>query len=189
LVVGLGNPGKEYEHTRHNVGADVVSLLAERHAGRLRPIKGLRASVDELTIAGRRVALAVPTTYMNESGQAVGPLVERFGLDDLARLVVVHDELDFPPGTLRVKEGGGLAGHNGLRSIQGQLASADFVRIRIGIGKPSDPQRGSDHVLRRPSTSERRVLDQMVARAADIVEVLVAQGVPEAMQQANRDAD
>lgn len=188
-MVGLGNPGAEFAGTRHNVGADAIAVLAERHGGRLRPAKGLRASTAEVSIDGRRVALAVPSTYMNESGQAVGPLVKRFGVRDLARLVIVHDELDFPPGVLRVKEGGGLAGHNGLRSIQGQLGNADFVRVRIGIGKPPDPRRGADHVLHRPSASERRLLDDMVQRAADAVEVLVSDGVEAAMRVANTDPE
>jgi PTH1 family peptidyl-tRNA hydrolase len=124
---------------------------------------------------------------MNESGASVRPLVRRFGIEDLADLVVVHDELDLPPGRLRVKVGGGLAGHNGLRSIRSHLHADDFVRVRIGIGKPPDPQRGADHVLRRPSRAERDVLAEVVARAADAVELLVTEGPDAAMQQANTD--
>src|SRR5690349_11767207 len=122
LVVGLGNPGAEYERTRHNVGAEVVELLARRYGGKLK--KGReRALVDEVRIDGKRVALAFPQTYMNDSGLSVSPLVRRYGIEDLARLVVVHDELDLPVGVVRVKEGGGLAGHNGLRSIKAHLKS------------------------------------------------------------------
>lgn len=188
MVVGLGNPGVEFAGTRHNVGADAVSLLAERHGVSLRPEKGTRSSVAVATIAGKRVALAVPHTYMNESGLAVRPLVQRFDPGDPTHLVVVHDELDLAPGRLRVKVGGGLAGHNGLRSIEAHLHTTDFARVRIGIGKPPDPRRGADHVLRRPSRSERELLADSVVRAADAVETLVAEGADAAMRVANTDA-
>src|SRR5689334_1023149 len=124
LVVGLGNPGDEYKHTRHNVGADVVEMLAARHGGRLKKGKE-RALVDEVRVDGKRVALAVPLTYMNDSGAAVAALVRRFGVD-APNLVIVHDELDLPPATFKVKAGGGLAGHNGLRSIKSHLHTEDF---------------------------------------------------------------
>ena len=134
LVVGLGNPGPEYAQSRHNAGFMVVDRLVERHGGRLR--KGReRALVDEVRIDGHRVALAQPQTYMNESGQSIAPLVRRFGIEDLHRLVIVHDELDLPLGRMKVKVGGGLAGHNGLRSIRAHLHSDDFVRVRIGVGE------------------------------------------------------
>ena len=137
MVVGLGNPGEEFAGTRHNVGADVGPLLAERHGSvRLRPTWGQRARLAEVRLGDVRVVLAVPITYMNESGEAVGPLVRRSGLEDPGRLVVVHDELDLPPGRVQVKVGGGLAGHNGLRSVQAHLHSDAFVRVRIGVGKP-----------------------------------------------------
>jgi len=116
LVVGLGNPGKQYERTRHNVGAEVAEILARRHGVRLRKSKE-SALAGEARVAGRRVALATPLTYMNESGLAVGALVRRFGVPP-EHLVVVHDELDLPVAALQVKSGGGLAGHNGLRSVR-----------------------------------------------------------------------
>jgi PTH1 family peptidyl-tRNA hydrolase len=183
--VGLGNPGPDYDRTRHNVGAEVVELLAERHGGRLKGRKE-RARADEVRVDGHRVALAVPLTYMNESGQAVAPLVRRYGVaDDLHRLVIVHDELDLPVGRLKVKVGGGLAGHNGLRSIKAHLRSDDFLRVRIGVGKPPSKERGADHVLRPPSKRERTELDVVVQEAADAVETIVRDGVEAAMQQAN----
>jgi peptidyl-tRNA hydrolase, PTH1 family len=184
LIVGLGNPGADYVGTRHNVGADVIDVLAARHGARLRKAKE-RALVAELMLNGRRVVLAFPTTFMNESGQAVGPLVRRHGIDDLARVVVVHDELDLPVGRIRVKFGGGLAGNNGLRSIQAHCKSAEFVRVRIGIGKPPSADRGADHVLRRPSKAERDDLAVAIERAADAVEVIVADGVEVAMTRFN----
>jgi peptidyl-tRNA hydrolase, PTH1 family len=184
LVVGLGNPGAEYEGTRHNAGADVVALLAERHGGRLRKGKE-RALVDEVTVAGQRLALAFPQTYMNLSGESVALLVRRFGIDDPTHLVVVHDELDLPVGRVKLKEGGGLAGHNGLRSIVAHLKSHDFCRIRIGVGKPPGRQQGADHVLRKPSKADRTELEIAVQTAADAVEAIAERGMAAAMNEFN----
>ena len=184
LVVGLGNPGPEYAGTRHNVGFDVIDLLVDRHGGRLRKSRD-RALVGEVTIAGRRVALAVPQTFMNLSGEAVGPLVRHQGIDDLHDLVIVQDELDLPVGRLKVKVGGGLAGHNGLRSIKAHLHSDDFVRVRIGVGKPPSPEAGADHVLKRPAKAVRQALQDMVVRAADTVEAIVDEGPDAAMGRFN----
>ena len=183
LVVGLGNPGDEYRGSRHNLGADVVELLARRHGGRLRKRKE-RALVDEVTIDGRRVALAVPLTYVNDSGNAVGALVRRFGVDP-EQLVVVHDELDLPVAELKVKSGGGLAGHNGLRSIVEHLHTQDFQRVRIGVGKPVSKERGADHVLNRFGKRERAEVDVTVEQAADAVEMIVRDGVDAAMNRFN----
>jgi PTH1 family peptidyl-tRNA hydrolase len=184
LVVGLGNPGKEYAHTRHNVGFDVVELLARRHHGTL---KGGRENslVAEVRIDGKRVTLAEPLTYMNLSGDAVGPLVRRHGIEDPEHLVVVHDELDLPLGQVRVKVGGGLAGHNGLRSIKAHLRTTDFVRVRIGVGKPPSKEQGADHVLKRVGRSERTELDVAIAEAADAVELILAEGPEAAMSTVN----
>ena len=185
MVIGLGNPGSEFAGTRHNVGADAVHELARRHgSGRLRPAKGQRSTVEEVRIEGKRVVLAVPTTYMNESGAAVAPLVRRYGIEDPERLVIVHDELDLPPGGFQVKSGGGLAGHNGLRSVKAHLHSEDFVRIRIGIGKPRGGP-GADHVLDRPSRRDRELLDTTTTMAADAVEVIAATSVAAAMNRFN----
>ena len=183
LVVGLGNPGDEYRGSRHNLGAEVVELLAKRHGGRLRKRKE-RALVDEVTIDGRRVALAIPLTYVNDSGHAVGALVRRFGVDP-EQLVVVHDELDLPVAELKVKSGGGLAGHNGLRSIVAHLHTPDFQRVRIGVGKPVSKDRGADHVLNRFSKRERAEVDVTVEQAADAVETIVRDGVDAAMNRFN----
>lgn len=184
LVVGLGNPGDEFARTRHNVGAETVELLASRHGGRLRKRKE-RALVDEVRIAAQRVALAVPLTYMNESGMAVAPLVRRFGVAP-ERLIVVHDELDLAPGELKVKEGGGLAGHNGLRSIDQHLKTPDFLRVRIGIGKPpGGKEQGADHVLKRFSKKDRDAMDVTIQEAADAVECIVVDGIAAAMNRYN----
>lgn len=187
LVVGLGNPGVDYANSRHNVGADVVTLLAERHGGRLRLGKE-RAMAAEVRIGEARVALAFPQTFYNDSGLAVAALARRHGIEDPGRLVVVHDEMDLPPGKLKVKLGGGLAGNKGLKSIQAHLHTADFVRIRIGIGKPPGRQQGADHVLRRPGKAERAELDVAMGDAADAVEMLLSEGVEAAMTRYNQRA-
>jgi PTH1 family peptidyl-tRNA hydrolase len=181
LVVGLGNPGAEYAGSLHNAGSDAVELLARRHGASLRAEKGVQARAATATISGRRVALAVPTTYMNDSGIAVRALARRFGIDDPAAIVVVHDELDLPPGTVRLKSGGGLAGHNGLRSIASHLHSQEFLRVRIGVGKPPSAEQGASHVLRRPPRAVRELLDTTVRTAADSVEHLAADGMDAAM--------
>ena len=188
-MVGLGNPGTQFAHTRHNVGADTVELVSARCGTGLRPEKGQMAVVEEVRIGGTRTALAVPTTYMNESGAAVRPLLRRFGVDDPHHLVVVHDELDLPPGRVKVKVGGGTAGHNGLRSVHAHLHTLDFVRIRIGIGKPPGRQSGADHVLRRPSRTDRDLLDVATATAADAVVVIATDGVQAAMNRYNGAGD
>jgi peptidyl-tRNA hydrolase, PTH1 family len=184
LVVGLGNPGSEYETSRHNAGAKVVELLADRHGGTLKRTKE-RALVAEVHIDGRRVALAFPQTYMNLSGESVALLVRRHGIEDPERVVIVHDELDLPLGRLKVKQGGGLAGHNGLRSIKAHLHTDEFLRVRIGVGKPPTKERGADHVLRRPGKAERVELGIMVQEAADAVELILTDGVAAAMNKVN----
>jgi peptidyl-tRNA hydrolase, PTH1 family len=183
-VVGLGNPGREYIGTRHNVGFAVIDELVRRHDGRLRKGKE-RALVDELRVDGQRVVVAQPQTYMNLSGESVTKLVRRFDVEDLHRLVVVHDELDLPVGRLKVKVGGGLAGHNGLRSIKSHLRTDDFVRIRIGVGKPPAKEHGADHVLSRMGRAERTVLEEMVDTAADAVESILRDGVEATMGRFN----
>ncbi len=183
LVVGLGNPGAEYAGTKHNVGAEVVELLARRHGARLRKSKE-RALVDEVRVGGKRLALAVPTTYMNDSGQAVAPLVRRFGVTS-EQLVIVHDELDLEPAVLRVKVGGGLAGHNGLRSIKQHLHDDTFLRVRLGVGKPSSKEQGADHVLSRFGKRDREQMAVSIEEAADAVEMILADGPEAAMNRYN----
>lgn len=185
LVVGLGNPGAEFDATRHNVGADLVAVLAARHGEALKRGKE-RALVAELRIGPKRVAVAFPQTFMNNSGESVRLLARRYGVEDAADLLVVHDELDLEAGRLKIKAGGGLAGHNGLRSITQHLGTTDYVRLRIGIGKPPTSQAPRDFVLRKPGKAEREVLDVAVERAADAVEQLVAEGIDATMNSVNR---
>jgi peptidyl-tRNA hydrolase, PTH1 family len=183
LVVGLGNPGAEFAGTKHNVGADVVELLAQRHGARLRKSKE-RALVGEARVGDKRLALAVPTTYMNDSGQAVAPLARRFGVAP-DHIVIVHDELDLEPAVLRVKVGGGLAGHNGLRSIKQHLHDDGFVRVRIGVGKPRTKEQGADHVLSRFGKRTREEMAVTIEEAADAVETILSNGVDAAMNEYN----
>lgn len=183
LVVGLGNPGAEYAKTRHNVGAEVVELLARRHGASLRKGKE-RALVDEVRVEGRRVALAIPLTYMNDSGDAVRLLAHRYGVTP-EQIVVVQDELDLPVAVLKLKAGGGLAGHNGLRSIKAHLHTDAFLRVRIGVNKPESKERGVDHVLNKFAKRERVEIDVTIERAADAVEAIARDGMTAAMNQFN----
>ncbi len=183
LVVGLGNPGDEYARTRHNVGTDVIEILAKRHSAKL--CKGKeRAFVDEVRVGDLRVAMAIPQTYMNDSGDAVRLLAHRYGVT-IEQIIILHDELDLPVAALRIKEGGGLAGHNGLRSIKSHLHSDAFLRVRIGVGKPTSSAQGADHVLDRFSKRDRKEIDVTLELAADAVEAIVSDGVEAAMNRFN----
>ena len=141
----------------------------------------MQARAAVATLGGKRVVLAVPTTYMNDSGSSVRTLVTRFGIAEPTSIVIVHDELDLPPGTVRLKAGGGLAGHNGLRSVESHLHSTDFLRVRIGVGKPPSAAQGASHVLRRPPKAVRELLAASVQTAADAVERIAADGMDAAM--------
>lgn len=175
LVVGLGNPGPKYETTRHNAGFLVLDLLADRVGGRFKSHRS-HADVVEGRLAGLPVVLAKPRSYMNESG---GPVkaVAAFYKIPVERIVVVHDELDIPFGTLRVKRGGGDGGHNGLRSTTSALGSKDYARVRFGIGRPPGRQDPADYVLRDFAPAERKDLGFEVDRAADAVESVLTDGV------------
>ena len=185
LVVGLANPGAEYAKTRHNAGGDAVELLAQRHGGTLKVESRLRARLSEVSIGDHRVALAIPTTYMNESGDALPGLLDRTGIEDPADLVIVHDELDLEPGRLQLKIGGGIAGHNGLRSIKDVLKTDAFVRLRIGIGRP--PGRGPvvTWVLSRPGAADRAAIEVAEVEAGDAVELVSREGAQLAMNTVN----
>jgi PTH1 family peptidyl-tRNA hydrolase len=184
LVVGLGNPGPKFTRTRHNVGEETVKLLAERTSERMKAGRS-NSLIAESRLGDERVVLAFPLTFMNDSGQAVGSLARRYSISDPSRIVIVHDELDLPPGVVRVKAGGGLAGHNGLRSITSHLGTQDFLRVRIGVGKPPHKDLGARHVLSNLPKRERELLDVAVVDAADAVEAIVAEGVAVAMNRVN----
>ena len=171
LVVGLGNPGPTYAGNRHNVGFMALDLLAERVRGRFAAHKG-RADLVQGRVAGTRALLAKPKCYMNESGGPVASLTNFFTVP-VERIIVVHDELDIPYGTLRLKAGGGDNGHNGLKSTTKSLGSKDYLRVRIGIGRPPGRQDPADFVLKDFSAAERKELGFHVDRAADAVTALL----------------
>jgi PTH1 family peptidyl-tRNA hydrolase len=178
LVVGLGNPGPSYAGNRHNVGAMVLDELAARAGVKLSPGKGKRARtlIGEGRLAGRRVVLARPTSYMNESGSPVRGLLDYHSIPP-TDLVVLHDELDIPFASVRLKRGGGEGGHNGLRSISRSTGTRDYLRVRVGIGRPPGRQDPADFVLKDFSATERKELDLLVAEAADATEDLLARGL------------
>ena len=183
LVVGLGNPGPEYAGNRHNVGFLVVEQLAGSGA-RFKAHKRSRALTWEGRVDGNRVVLVKPTTYMNDCGQAVAPLCSFYKVEP-GRVVAIHDELDLPFGSLRLKCGGGDNGHNGLKSLRKSLGTGDFHRARVGIGRPPGRMDPSAFVLRDFSASERAELPQLVDRVADAVAALVEQGLDQAQSQFN----
>ncbi len=185
LVVGLGNPGEQFEGTRHNLGADVVQVLAERAGTRLRKTKA-RALAAGVLMSEQRVVLAFPLTFMNHSGEAVRKLARAYGIQEANHIVIIHDELDLEVGRLRLKAGGGLAGHNGLRSITQHIGTTEYNRLRIGIGKPPASQVGKEFILRKPGKAEQEVLDTAVQEAADAIELLIEVGVDAAMARVNR---
>lgn len=179
VVVGLGNPGAEYQATRHNIGYTVLDELASRMGGRWRPHRAGRVAAIEGRLAGVpgvRTVLGRARSYMNESGGPVSSLLS-FYKAPAERLVVVQDEIDLPYGDLRVKFGGGDNGHNGLKSIRGALGTGEFYRVRVGIGRPAGRRDTADHVLAPFTSAERRELDLHVQRAADAVESLVTEGL------------
>jgi PTH1 family peptidyl-tRNA hydrolase len=189
LVVGLGNPGKQYARSRHNVGEEVVVELARRGNEALKSGRD-SALVAEVRITNttqntKRAVLAFPTTFMNESGQAVSKLMRRYGFKSVDALIVIQDELDLAPGTVKIKKGGGLSGHNGLRSIAAHVATQEFIRVRIGVGKPSNKEQGANHVLSKVPAAERQLLDVAVNIAADAVEKIILDGVDAAMNMYN----
>ena len=182
LVAGLGNRGREYERTRHNVGWLVIDELAHRTAASFR--SKFSGRVADARLDGLRAALLKPETYMNESGRSLGAAARFYKIDPEA-LVVVHDDVDLEPQRLQVRRGGGLAGHNGLRSIAQTLGSSEFLRVRIGVGRPErgDRRPVADYVL---SPFEPDVdVDALVARAADAVETLAREGLETAQQRFN----
>ncbi|WP_433292237.1 aminoacyl-tRNA hydrolase [Pseudonocardia sp. CA-142604] len=182
LVVGLGNPGPDYAETRHNVGFRVVELLAARAGGGRFSRHRTNSDVLEARLAGRRVVLAKPRTYMNVSGGPVAGLTKYFSVP-IEDLVVVHDDLDLGFGVVRLKRGGGEGGHNGLRSISSALGTKEYLRVRFGIGRPPGRQDPADFVLKRFSGAEKKELEFAVDLAADAAEALLSDGLEPAQNK------
>ncbi len=182
LIVGLGNPGPEYAGNRHNAGFQCLARFAERHGLRFSFYR-FRASLAEGTVASRRVLLARPLTYMNESGQAVAPLVRRYGVP-MAGLLIVYDDLDLPLGRIRLRAGGSSGGHRGLDSILRHLGTTEVPRLRLGIGRPAygDPV---DYVLSDWRPEERMVMDAAYDRASQAIDCFLEEGIVAAMNRFN----
>ncbi|HWL77474.1 aminoacyl-tRNA hydrolase [Microbacterium sp.] len=183
LVVGLGNPGPRFELTRHNVGQLVVDVLAERRGETFRTHKAnARVAETWLRPGGPKLILAKPNTFMNVSGGVVAGLAKFYGIDP-ERVVVVHDELDIPFDTIKLKAGGGHGGHNGVRDVAKALGTSDFARVRVGIGRPNGRQDPADWVLDPFGATERKSLPMLLTDAADAVEQLVGEGLLAAQQK------
>jgi PTH1 family peptidyl-tRNA hydrolase len=186
LIVGLGNPGKKYESTRHNAGFWLVERLAAQHRLTLRKEPRFHALVAKLDTASGHAWLLLPQTWMNESGSAVGAIAQfhKIAADEI---LVAHDELDLPPGGVKIKQGGGHAGHNGLRDIIEKLGAPDFWRLRIGIGHPRDlaasEQEVVDFVLHPPRKEERELMDAVIARGVDVFDLILADNMAAAMHK------
>ncbi|BBZ32010.1 peptidyl-tRNA hydrolase [Mycolicibacterium confluentis] len=176
LVVGLGNPGPNYAKTRHNIGFMVVDILADRMRESFKVHKRSGAEVATGRLGGRAIVLAKPRVYMNESGRQVGPLAKFYSVAP-ADVIVIHDELDIDFGRIRLKAGGGVAGHNGLRSVASALSSNDFARVRVGIGRPPGQKSGAAFVLEQFNAAERKEVPTICELAADATELLIEKGV------------
>jgi PTH1 family peptidyl-tRNA hydrolase len=183
LVVGLGNPGRRYRGTRHNIAWDVLDRLARQLGTAIDTDDGF-AEVGRAVVGGQRVLLARPQTYVNASGVAVADLRRRHRVPP-ERLLVIVDDLDLPPGSVRVREKGGHGGHNGLRSIIEELGTSDFPRVRVGIGRPPEGVDPAEFVLQRPTPGERPVLEGAVERAARGVVLWITEGIQAAMRHCN----
>jgi peptidyl-tRNA hydrolase, PTH1 family len=184
LIVGLGNPGSDYSNNRHNVGQMVLDELARRVGGSFKVHKSSRAQVLEgrLGIGGPRVVLAKPMSYMNVSGGPVSTLVKFFDVEP-SRVVAVHDEIDIPFNTVKLKIGGGEGGHNGLRDISKALSTKDYVRVRVGVGRPPGRMDTADFVLKDFAAAEKKELPFLLGDAADAVEIFVKEGLSAAQQK------
>ncbi|NGP54174.1 aminoacyl-tRNA hydrolase [Thioalkalivibrio sp. XN8] len=181
MIVGLGNPGPDYADTRHNAGFWLVDLLAQRHGGNFRAERKFAAEVAACRVGGADVLLLKPQTFMNRSGQAVQAASAYLKIP-VEQVLVAHDDLDLPPGTARLKLGGGHGGHNGLRDLVAHLGPG-FWRLRLGIGHPGDRAEVIDYVLRRPAREEEASIREAVTEAADVIPILLGRGEQPAMHR------
>ena len=184
LIAGLGNPGKQYERTPHNMGFDTVDELVDRH--RI-PGSGIqhKAMYGKGMIAGEKVILAKPLTYMNLSGDSVREFINYYKIDPETELIVIYDDIDLEPGQIRIRKKGSAGGHNGMKSIIAQLGTQNFYRIKVGVGAKPAGWDLADYVLGRFSTQEREEVDKAIGEAADAVEVILSEGIDAAMNKYN----
>ncbi len=186
LIVGLGNPGAQYEATRHNAGFWFVDQLAREQGGTFRSEAKFHGQVSKVTLGGQPIWLLKPSTFMNRSGQAVAALA-RFYKIPTESILVVHDELDLAPGTVRLKTGGGHGGHNGLRDTIAQLGAKDFMRLRVGVGHPGHARQVSDYVLSRAPVAEQRSIEESLDRALQVLPQVVMGDAQKAMNTLHSD--
>lgn len=185
LIVGLGNPGRQYEATRHNMGFDTIDELVEKHRIPQAGVK-FNAMYGRGIIGGERVILMKPLSYMNLSGGPVRQMADYFKIDPETELIVIYDDIDLDPGQLRIRKQGSAGGHNGMKDLIRQLGTQKFLRVKVGVGaKPNDWDL-ADYVLGRFSASERKLVDEAIGRAADAVEMILSQGADAAMNEYNR---
>jgi peptidyl-tRNA hydrolase, PTH1 family len=187
LVAGLGNPDERHRNTRHNVGRMVADLLVDEAGERFRKVRFLPVEAADIGIGDERVVVARSTRYMNESGPGYASLAKKQGIE-ADRVIAVHDELDIPSTTIRTKQGGGTSGHNGVRSLAGALGTPDFLRVRVGIGRPPGRQDPADFVLQPIAKRDRTEVDLVVAHAADAVRALITDGLVRTQDRFNRSA-
>jgi len=186
LIVGLGNPGSEYEHTRHNAGFWFVEALARKHKAVFRYEKKFHGDIARVYADGHDVWLLKPDTYMNESGKAVQALAQFYKIQ-LAHILVVHDELDLEPGISRLKSAGGHGGHNGLRDIISKMGGNGFIRLRLGIGHPGDKKKVTGHVLKKTSVDDKIEIDRAIDRSIDVFPQIASGDLAKAMNQLHTD--
>ena len=185
LIVGLGNPGDKYTDTRHNAGEWLIECLARRFNVSLNPESKFFGKTARILVNGKEVRLLVPTTFMNLSGKAVGALASFYRIKP-EEILVIHDELDLPPGTAKLKQGGGHGGHNGLKDIVAQLGNNnDFYRLRIGIGHPGHRDLVAGYVLNKPSPADRDALEKVLDEATDCIEMIFKDGMVKATNRLN----
>jgi len=184
VIAGLGNPGDRYRRSRHNIGFMVLDYLADKHASTA-PMRKFKAVYREGTIAGASVILVQPQTFYNLSGESIAPIIQYFRIPP-ERLIVIHDDLDLEAGCLRIKRGGGDAGNRGVRSIAQALGTPEFIRIRVGIGRPEEGAGAAEHVLAQMRNDELRIFQQAIERAAAAIEAVIAEGLERAMNQYNQ---
>ena len=184
LIVGLGNPGGEYDETRHNIGFQVIDELKQQfsHAVFDKKFKGL---VTRARIGGEDAVLLKPMTYMNLSGESVGPAAGFYKIPP-EDIIVIHDELDIEPGRIKLKKGGGHGGHNGLKSLVKHLPNANFTRVRLGIGRPPPRWETANYVLGKFTKQEQPIIEEVISSATKAVEVILEEGLPSAMKEYNR---
>lgn len=185
-MLGLGNPGAEYAHSRHNVGANIIELLAERHNDRLKASTKERSLMAEVHIETARIVLTFPQTFYNKTGNTTRLLLDRHSIDDLHHLMVVHDEINLPPNKLKMKIGNGLTNNNKLKSIKTHPKTKNFVRVQIDIDKPPNRQKNTNHILRRPSKAEKTELDVAIQKTADAVEAIPSKNTETTQTQFNQ---